>query len=140
MTPKSSVRTTPENEARKVITWFVSAEAILLVGNLLIRISAKEKMLPSWMNAAIAIMISIPMIILAMRFFQILRSTLDEMLQRIVVEGLAFAMIVFIPLAGLYVNLRATGLFLRQVDPPELLLIPSILAIIGFQISWSRLK
>ena len=80
------------------------------------------------------------MIILAIRFFQILRASLDEMLQRIVLEGLAFAMIVFIPLAGLYVNLRAAGLMFSQLDSPELLLTPAILAIIGFQISWSRLK
>ena len=140
MTPKGSVQATPENAVRKIITWFVTAEAILLMGNVLIRLNAKEEMLPGWMSAAIAILISIPMIILAIRFFQILRASLDEMLQRIVLEGLAFAMIVFIPLAGLYVNLRAAGLMFSQLDSPELLLTPAILAIIGFQISWSRLK
>lgn len=140
MTPKGSVQATPENAVRKIITWFVTAEAILLMGNVLIRLNAKEEMLPGWMSAAIAILISIPMILLAIRFFQILRASLDEMLQRIVLEGLAFAMIVFIPLAGLYVNLRAAGLMFSQLDPPELLLTPAILAIIGFQISWSRLK
>jgi hypothetical protein len=53
---------------------------------------------------------------------------------------LAFAMMVFIPLAGLYVNMRATGLFSFRIDPPELLLIPSILVAMGVLISWSRLK
>jgi hypothetical protein len=62
------------------------------------------------------------------------------MLQRIVLEGLAFAMIVFVPLAGIYVNARAAGLISSRLDPPELLLLPSILVAIGVMISWSRLK
>ncbi len=49
-------------------------------------------------------------------------------------------MIVFVPLAGIYVNARATGLISSRLDPLELLLLPSILVAIGVLISWSRLK
>ncbi len=80
------------------------------------------------------------MVIFAISFFRVLRSDLDEMLQRVVLEGLGFAMIVFIPLAGLYVNARVAGLISIQLDPPELLLVPSILVAMGVLIAWSRIK
>ncbi|MHB8973753.1 MAG: hypothetical protein ACYC3X_15415 [Pirellulaceae bacterium] len=76
----------------------------------------------------------------ACQFFRLLRSDLDEMMQRVVFEGLPFALVIFMPLAGLYVNARAAGLISSDLDPPELLLVPSILAAIGILISWSRLK
>jgi hypothetical protein len=80
------------------------------------------------------------MLLFAIGFFRKLRADLDEMLHRIVLEGPAFAMIDFVPLAGIYVNARAAGLISSRLDPPELLLLPSILVAIGVMISWSRLK
>jgi len=49
-------------------------------------------------------------------------------------------MIVFIPLAGFYVNARTAGLVSAKLDPPEILLLPAILVALGVLISWSRLK
>ncbi len=80
------------------------------------------------------------MLLFGIQFFRMLKADLDEMLQRIVLEGLAFAMVVFVPLAGIYVNARAAGLLSDKLDPPELLLLPSILVAIGILISWSRHK
>lgn len=124
----------------RLITNFVVAEICLIVGNLVARICLREDLLPIWAAAAVALAAAIPMLLFAGRFFHLLRSELDEMLQRIVLEGLAFAMVVFIPLAGLYVNARSSGLIQVNFDPPELLLIPSILIVIGVLWSWSRHK
>jgi hypothetical protein len=96
--------------------------------------------LPTWTIAIIAVATALPMLLFATKFFRMLRTDLDEMLQRVALEGLAFAMIVFVPLAGLYVNARAAGLINARLDPPEVLLIPSILVAMGVLISWSRLK
>jgi hypothetical protein len=38
-----------------------------------------------------------------------LRNDVDEMMQRVVLDGLALALVTFLPLAGLYTNLRTSG-------------------------------
>jgi hypothetical protein len=124
----------------QLITNFVAAECSLLVGNLIVRVCYREELLPTWLIIALAIATVIPMLFFAIKFFRMLRDDLDEMLQRIVLEGLAFALVVFIPLAGFYVNARAAGLLGTKLDPPELLLVPSILVAVGVLISWSRHK
>lgn len=123
-----------------MVVWFVVAEFMLLAGNLLLRILQRGDLLSAWASGALAVASAIPMVWFAIRFFRMLRSELDEMIQRVVLEGLAFAFVVFVPLAGLYVNARTAGLILPNLDPPEILLIPSILAMVGVLISWSRLK
>jgi hypothetical protein len=125
---------------KRMFTTFVVAECILLLGNLLIRVSQREAWLPAWANVAIAIGSAIPLIWFSFQFFRLLRNDLDEMLQRVVLEGFSFALVIFVPLAALYVNARTAGLLSATFDPPELLLVPSILAAIGILISWSRLK
>lgn len=125
---------------RRLITSFVVAECLLLAGNLGVRVCQKFADLPSWLVGAIAVASTVPMMIFAIKFFGMLRTDLDEMIQRIVLEGLALAMVVFVPLAGLYVNARAAGLIRATVDPPELFLIPSILVAVGVLVSWSRHK
>lgn len=125
---------------RRLITNFVLAEASLLVGNLVIRVCSREALLPFWGLALLAVATAVPMAFFAISFFRMLRADLDEMLQRIVLEGLAFAMVVFVPVAGICVNARAAGLMSSKLDPPELLLIPSILVAVGVLISWSRHK
>ena len=125
---------------KRLITNFVISEFFLIVGNLVVRVCHREELFPKWIIALLALATVIPMLLFAITFFRTLRSDLDEMLQRIVLEGLGFAMIIFIPLAGLYVNARAAGLISAQLDPPELLLIPSILVAIGVLLAWSRLK
>lgn len=125
---------------QRIILRLLAAEFCLIVGNLLVRVCSREDLVPIGVGWCVALAASIPMVVFAFYFIQRLRSDLDEMLQRVVMEGLAFAMVVFIPLAGLYVNARAAGLLSSNIDPPELLLIPSILVVVGVLISWSRLK
>jgi hypothetical protein len=125
---------------KRLMTNFVVSVFCLIAGNLVVRVCIREAWLPTWMVSVIAFATALPMLLFAIGFFRKLRADLDEMLQRIVLEGLAFAMIVFVPLAGIYVNARAAGLISSRLDPPELLLLPSILVAIGVMISWSRLK
>ncbi len=126
--------------ARKLVMYFAIAEGVLLTGNLAVRICLRQANLPPWFIIGLAAFTAIPLVVFAVFFFRIVKTQLDEMIQRIVYESLAFAMIVFLPIAGLYVNLRTAGILQTQLDPPELLLIPSILAVIGVMFSWSRLK
>ncbi len=125
---------------KRLLTTFAVSEFSLVAGNLMVRVCDRQAFLPGWMTAVIAIATALPMVVFAFTFFRMLHTDLDEMLQRVVLEGLAFAMVVFVPLAGIYVNARAAGLLQSTLDPPELLLIPSILVAIGIFISWSRLK
>ncbi len=125
---------------KRLMTNFVVSEFWLIAGNLAVRFVNREAMLPLWAVAIIALATALPMLLFAIGFFRMLRADLDEMLQRTALEGLAFAMVVFIPLAGIYVNARSAGLISSRLDPPELLLLPSILVAIGVMISWSRLK
>lgn len=125
---------------KRLMTNFVISEFFLLAGNLVVRFLNREAALPPWLIAFIALSTAVPMLLFAIGFFRMMRTDLDEMLQRVVVEGLSFAMIVFVPLAGFYVNARAAGLISVRLDPPELLLIPSILVALGIMIAWSRLK
>ncbi len=124
----------------RLLKYFVASEFILLSGNLLVRVLQNKSLLPPWAISVVAVATVLPMLIFATAFFRLLRADLDEMLERIVLEGLGFAMIVFVPLAGLYVNARAAGLISLTLDPPEILLIPSLLAVVGVLNSWSRLK
>jgi hypothetical protein len=133
----------PGNEkslGKRLITSFVVSEFFLIIGNLGVRVCQRELALPIWALTLIALITAIPMFLFAITFFRTMRSDLDEMLQRIVFEGLGYAMIIFIPLAGLYVNARATGLFTTRLDPPELLLLPSILVVIGVLLAGRRFK
>lgn len=129
-----------KDEGKRLLTNFFAAEICLISGNLLVRVINREALVPAWATATIAIATAIPMLLFAIHFFRILRCDLDEMLQRIVLEGLGFAMILFVPLAGLYVNACAAGMIKQRLDPPELILLPSLLVFIGLMIAWSRLK
>jgi hypothetical protein len=57
------------------------------------------------------------------------------MLQRIVLEGLAFALIVYVPLAALYVNLRTAGAWVPRLDAPDILMTPALLVAVGIAIA-----
>ena len=60
------------------------------------------------------------------------------MLQRIVLEGMGAAMILYIPLAALYVNLRTAGVRVPRLDPPDILLTPALLVAIAIAVTWKR--
>ncbi len=136
----SSISGFDQTLGKRLITNFVVAQFILIAGNLMVRLCSRETLLPAWAIVLIAIATALPMVLFAIKFFKLLRTDLDEMLQRVVLEGLAFALVVFVPIAGLYVNARAAGLISSRLDPPELLLVPSILVVIGVLNAWSRLK
>jgi hypothetical protein len=94
--------------------------------------------LAPWGRIALALLAVTPLTVAAWLFWRLLRRDLDEMLQRIVLEGLAFALVVYVPLAALYVNLRTAGAWTPRLDPPDILMAPALLAAIGIALSSRR--
>ena len=119
---------------------YLLALGACLIGNLVVRIGAEAGWLPPAGRAAVAVLTALPLVAAAVLFRRLLRSELDEMVQRIVLEGLAFAFVVYVPIAALYVNLRAAGVWVPRLDPPDILLTPALLAAIGIMLAWRRLK
>lgn len=119
---------------------YMVALVTALAGNLLIRIGAEAGWFALWLKTTIGVLSVVPLGWAAVRFWHVLRGSLDEMLQRIVLEGFAFALVLFIPLAALYVNLRMAGVWTPQLDPPDILLTPAILVAIGIAIAWRRYR
>lgn len=109
-----------------------------LTGNLLIRIGARMGWLPSWAQIALALLASLPLAVAAVVFWRMVRRHLDEMFQRIVFEGMALALSIFLPLTALCVNLRTAGVWLPRLDPPDLLLMPALLVALGVEVSRRR--
>ena len=117
---------------------YVVALAVSLIGNLLIRMGAEAGVLPEWGQALLGAAAAVPLMVAAAMFWRLLRRDLDEMLQRIVLEGLAFAVIVYVPLTALYVNLRTAGVWMPRLDPPDLLMTPAFLVAIGIALAHRR--
>ena len=117
---------------------YVLSLAACLVGNLLVRLGARAGWLPAWAQVTLGVISALPLAAAAILFWRLLRRDLDEMLQRIVLEGLAFGLIVYVPLAGLYVNLRTSGAWTPRLDPPDILLAPAVLVAIGMALAWRR--
>ena len=117
---------------------YVAALVICLAGNLGIRLADRAASFPVWLLAVLAILASLPLAVAAAMFWRRLRRDLDELLQRVVLEGLAFALTVYLPLAALYVNLRAAGVSLSRLDPPDIVLTPALLVAIGIALAWRR--
>ncbi len=108
------------------------------IGNLVIRIGARGGWLPPWGQVALAVLSAAPLALAAIFFWRLLRQELDEMLQRIVLEGMAFALIIFVPLSALYVNLRTAGAWMPRLDPPDILFAPALLVALGIAIAYRR--
>ena len=119
---------------------FVLGVAVCLVGNLAIRMAQQGQWLPQGALISIGILAALPLIVAAMLFGRMLRQNLDEMLQRIVLEGMAIGLIIYVPLAGLYVNLRTAGVWTPRLDPPDILMTPAILVAIGIAFSIRRYR
>src|SRR6188472_785383 len=117
---------------------YVVSLAVSALGNLMIRIGAEAGFLPSWGQAVVGAAASIPLMVAAFMFWRLLRRDLDEMLQRIVLEGLAFAVIVYVPLTALYLNLRTAGVWMPRLDPPDILMAPALLVAIGIAFAYRR--
>ena len=117
---------------------YVLSLAVSLLGNLGIRIGAEAGVLPAWAQAVLGAAATIPLMVAAVMFWRLLRRDLDEMLQRIVLEGLAFAVIVYVPLTALYVNLRTAGVWMPRLDPPDILMAPALLVAVGIALAYRR--
>lgn len=117
---------------------YVVSLAACLVGNLGVRLAAEGGWLPEWGRITLGAASALPLAAAAVWFWRLLGRDLDEMLQRIVLEGLAFGLVVYVPLAGLYVNLRTAGAWAPRLDPPDLLLAPALLVALGIAIAWRR--
>ena len=112
--------------------------AVCLAGNLLIRVGARGGWLPAWGQVALGLAVAAPLVIAAGLFWRLLTRELDEMLQRIVLEGMAFALVVYVPLAAIYVNVRTAGGWVPRLDPPDILMAPALLVAIGIAIARRR--
>ena len=117
---------------------YVLALAVSVIGNLLIRLGLRAGLLPEWGGALLGVAAALPLVLAAFMFWRLLRRDLDELLQRIVLEGLAFAVIVYVPLTALYVNLRTAGVWIPRLDPPDLLMMPAFLVVIGITLANRR--
>ena len=117
---------------------YVVSLAVSLIGNLMIRVGAEAGVLPPWGQAVVGAAVTIPLMAAAVMFWRLLRRDLDEMLQRIVLEGLAFAVIVYVPLTALYLNLRTAGVWMPRLDPPDILMAPALLVAVGIALAYRR--
>ena len=117
---------------------YVVSLAVSMLGNLMIRIGAEAGVLPAWGQKVLGAAATIPLMVAAVMFWRLLRRDLDEMLQRIVLEGLAFAVIVYVPLTALYLNLRTAGVGMPRLDPPDILMAPALLVAVGIALAYRR--
>jgi hypothetical protein len=138
MIATESVRAEPRTPGASLYGLYVLSLTACLLGNLLIRMGARAGWLPPWGQVVLAALAAAPLVVAAVLFWRLLRRELDEMLQRIVLEGLAFALVVYVPLAALYVNLRTAGAWVPRLDPPDILLAPAVLVAIGIAIARRR--
>ncbi|MBK8725192.1 MAG: hypothetical protein IPL96_03805 [Holophagaceae bacterium] len=138
MPTPDSLRTPTQPSARRLYGLYLAALAAALLGNLLIRFSAEAGRLPGAGRAVLGIAAAAPLFAAAGLFWRLLARDLDELVQRIVLEGLAFALIVSVPLTALYLNLRAAGVGLPRLDPPDLLMAPAILVALGIALAQRR--
>jgi hypothetical protein len=119
---------------------YVMAIAATLFGNLLIRIGAEAGWLPPGGQVVMALASAAPLAAAALFFWKLLRRDLDEMFQRIVLEGLAFALVIYVPVAAIYVNLRTAGVWTPRLDPPDIIMTPALLVAIGVLLARRRLQ
>jgi hypothetical protein len=111
-----------------------------LVGNLLVRIGERGGWLPPAGRVAVGIFAVVPLVVAAVLFWRLLRGSVDEMVQRIILEGMAFALVVYIPLAALFVNLRTAGVWTPRLDPADILFAPAVLVALGVGLAWRRFQ
>jgi hypothetical protein len=107
-------------------------------GNLLIRLLAEAGWLGGPGRIALGVAAVFPLMVAAAMFWRLLQTDLDEMVQRIVLEGMAFALTVYVPLAALFVNLKTAGAWVPRLDPPDLLFGPAFLVALGIFLAWRR--
>jgi len=119
---------------------YLLAITVALGGNLLIRVAERAGWLGQTGRTAVGALAVLPLIVGAGLFWRWLRRDLDEMVQRIVLEGLAFAFIIYLPIAALLLNLRTAGAWVPHLDPTDILLSPGLLVAIGVLLAWRRVQ
>ncbi|HXW06702.1 MAG TPA: hypothetical protein VD833_15810 [Vicinamibacterales bacterium] len=117
---------------------YVLALAAAVGGNLLIRLGDRAGWPSQAGQALLAVLTALPLFAAAVLFWRLLRRDLDELLQRIVLEGLAFALVIWVPLAALYINLHTAGVWTPRLDAPDLVMAPALLAAIGMAVASRR--
>ena len=127
----------PNPQLAQLYGIYMLALASAGVANLFIRIGARAGWLPEWGQVVVGAIGVVPLLLAAWTFWKLLRRDLDEMLQRIVLEGMAFAMVLYVPLAALYMNLRTAGLDLK-LQAVDVLMTPALLVAIGVAVAWRR--
>ena len=138
MTPSGSSQTEARPAGAALYGMYVVSLAVSLLGNLMVRMGAEAGVLPAWGQAVIGAAAAVPLMVSAVMFWRLLRRDLDEMLQRIVLEGLAFALVVYVPVVALYVNLRTAGVWMPRLDPPDILMAPALLVAVGIALAHRR--
>ena len=117
---------------------YLLALCSFFLGSLLVRMSVRAGWLPSWLNVVVAVATVVPFFVAALVFRRVLRRDLDELAQRVVLEGFAFSLAIFVPLAALYTNLANAGVPVPRIDPPDLVLTPAALVALGIMLAWRR--
>lgn len=134
----SPAPTASRRSGSSLYTLYLLAIAATLVGNLALRLGARAGWLPPLGEAVVAVIVSVPLTIAAWLFWRAVRRDVDEMFQRIVFEGMAFALTVYVPLAALFVNLRTAGVWTPRLDATDLLLAPALLVALGVELARRR--
>jgi hypothetical protein len=119
---------------------YVGALATALVGNLFIRLGTEAGWLPQAARTVLAAVSVLPLVAAVFVFWRLLRHEFDEMQQRIVLEGMATGLTLYIPMAAIYTNLSTAGVHMPRLDPPELLLAPAWLVALGVMLAARRYR
>jgi phosphotransferase system glucose/maltose/N-acetylglucosamine-specific IIC component len=119
---------------------YVVSLAVCVLGNLAMRMGMEAGWFRSGTLAValIGALTALPLFVAAGLFWKLLRRDLDELVQKIVLEGLGFALLIYVPLSALYVNLRTAGVWVPRLDPPDLLMAPAVLTALGVALAWRR--
>jgi hypothetical protein len=125
--------------ASRLYRYFVLSIACTLIANLAARMLIEADIGPAWLSIVIASAGTVPLGLTAYRFRRLL-SELDELVQRVVLEGFSLALVIFVPLAALYVNLKSAGVYLPRLDPPDLMMVPALLVAASLLVVWRRYR
>jgi hypothetical protein len=126
--------------ASSLFALYLGGIAAALVGNLGMRLAERGGWLPPSGRLALGLVAVVPLSAAAVLFWRLLRGSIDEMIQRIILEGMAFALVVYIPLAALFVNVRTAGFWTPRLDPADILLAPGVLVALGIALAWRRME
>lgn len=128
----------PHVRAQHVFRLFVVCLAVCLLGNLAVRMSAGSTYVPEVVKVGVMLFSTVPLIVVAGVLWRTVRRDLDEMLQRIMLEGMAFGLLVCIPIAAVLANLKTVGVVDIRLDAADVVLAPVVLVAIGVTMAWRR--